>query len=158
MCFVVYLYLFFGGQRAIVASDAFQFVLIAAAIVLGLGLTLVQNPSFSAAPLRDFSRDVGIVAMFPVFLSYLLGPDIHSRLLVAPDTASRRRTLEFAMLSVGAAGVALALIGWAAHDFVSLSASWQTGMALLARLPFPLAAFMNSFGRRPAFLPWTPPC
>lgn len=140
---VVCLYLFFGGQKAVISSDAFQFVIIAAALALGFGLTLSQSPSFRTAGLRPFSREVGAAAMFPVFLSYLLGPDIHSRLLVAPDAASRRKVLAFAMVSVGAAGIILALVGWAAHDFVSPAASWQTGMALIARLPFALAVFMN---------------
>ncbi len=143
VCAVVYLYLYFGGQKAVVVSDAFQFVLIAAAIAIGLGLTLCLSPSFSARPLRSFSGEVGVMAMFPVFLSYLLGPDIHSRLLAAPDGASRRKALALAMLAVGMAGIALALVGWAAHDFVSPAVSWQTGMALIARLPFPLAALMN---------------
>lgn len=143
ICTVVYVYLFFGGQRAVITSDAFQFVFIAVAITFGFVLILMQFPSFSLAPLRPFQREVGVVAMFPVILSYLLGPDIHSRLLVAPDATSRRRVLMFAMVTIGVMGIALAVIGWAAHDFVSPTTSWQTGITLIAQLPFPLAAFMN---------------
>lgn len=143
ICTIVYVYLFFGGQRAVITSDAFQFLFISVAITLGLVLILMQSPSFSLAPLRPFQREVGVVAMFPVILSYLLGPDIHSRLLAAPDATSRRRALTFAMVTIGTLGIALAVIGWAAHDFVSPTTSWQTGIILIAQLPFPLAAFMN---------------
>ncbi len=37
----------------------------------------------------------------------------------------------------------LASVGWAAHGRVNPGHAWQTGLELIARLPFPLAVIMN---------------
>ncbi len=143
VCALVPLYLWRGGQKAVVKSDAVQFWFIAGAVALGLGLTLAAGATFDRAAVRPIGGEVPLWTLFPVMLSYLIGPDIHSRLLTTGDAVVRRKALLFAMLTLTAVGLALAAIGWAAHGRVVPAQAWRTGLELIERVPFPLAVAMN---------------
>ena len=143
VCLLVPLYIFRGGQKAVVASDAVQFWVIVGAVVLGLLALLAVGPTFDRAAVRPIGAEVPLWTLFPVALSYLIGPDIHSRLLTSDNVRDRRRAVAFAMGALAAVGLMLAAIGWAAHGIVEPVQSWQTGFALINRLPFVLAVLMN---------------
>ncbi|MBU1070549.1 hypothetical protein KJ975_13375 [Myxococcota bacterium] len=143
VCTLVPLYIFRGGQKAVIQSDSVQFWFIAGAVLLGFAAVLATGPSFDSADVRSFSREVPLWTLFPVVLSYLIGPDIHSRLLAADNPRDRRRAVVFAMVVLTAVGLMLAAIGWAAHGRVAPAHAWQTGLELITRLPFPLAVLMN---------------
>lgn len=143
VCALVPLYLWRGGQKAVVESDAVQFWFVVGAVALGFVGTLAAGAGFDRRAVRPIGTEVPLWTLFPVMLSYLIGPDIHSRLLMTGRTRDRRRALLFAMLTLTAVGVALAAIGWAAHGRVAPEQSWRTGLALVDGLPFPLAVVMN---------------
>jgi solute:Na+ symporter, SSS family len=143
VCALVPLYLWRGGQKAVVESDAVQFWFILIAVALGFAATLMAGAGFDRGAVRPIGAEVPLWTLFPVMLSYLIGPDIHSRLLVTGRVADRRRALLFAMLTLTAVSLALAAIGWAAHGRVAPAQAWRTGLVLVEGLPFPLAVVMN---------------
>jgi SSS family solute:Na+ symporter len=143
VCALVPLYLWRGGQKAVVESDALQFWFIVGAVALGFAATLAAGATLKPETVRPIGAEVPLWTLFPVMLSYLIGPDIHTRLLTTGSTRDRRRALLFAMLTLTAVGLALAAVGWAAHGRVAPAQAWRTGLALIDGLPFPLAAAMN---------------
>ncbi len=143
VCTLVPVYIYRGGQKAVVTSDAVQFWFILGAVMLGFVAMLSVDPSFDRAAVRPIAPEVPLWTLFPVALSYLIGPDIHSRLLVSDNPRDRRRAVAFAMGVLTTVGLMLAAIGWAAHGRVAPAAPWQTGIELINRLPFALAVVMN---------------
>ncbi len=140
---VVSLYVGREGQRAVLRSDAFQFVFIIVAVAGGFSMIWVLAPTPSLETVRPIAGEVPLWALFPVMLSYPLGPDIHSRLLTSSSVRDRRRALAFSMVVITAVALMLAAIGWMAHPLVNPSRAWETGILLVDRLPFALALVMN---------------
>jgi solute:Na+ symporter, SSS family len=94
---VVILYTVQGGQHSIVRTDLVQFIIIIAGIILLLsrtldatGLAFLKAQSFPTSTERDA---LGALSMILVVGStYLVGPDIYSRIFLARDPQTARRS------------------------------------------------------------------
>ncbi|MGM0597704.1 MAG: sodium:solute symporter family transporter, partial [Myxococcota bacterium] len=108
---VISLYLVRGGQLAVFKSDYFQFFIIAMGLLLGFSLLVVSGKIQSPATLRPITADYSPLVFGSVILTYIIGPDIHSRLLAAPDAAIGKKAILIAAFLVLIFAVILALIG-----------------------------------------------
>ncbi|PKN47334.1 MAG: hypothetical protein CVU59_03255, partial [Deltaproteobacteria bacterium HGW-Deltaproteobacteria-17] len=66
VCTLVPLYIFRGGQKAVIQSDSVQFWFIVGAVVLGFAAVLFTGPSFDSSAVRSFGREVPLWTLFPV--------------------------------------------------------------------------------------------
>ncbi len=87
----------FGGQRAIVRTDIIQLFILVLGLTLILfrsfelvGLGILSGQSFPTAPAKSGSEVLGLVLV--VGSTYLVGPDIYSRLFSAQDPKAARRS------------------------------------------------------------------
>jgi SSS family solute:Na+ symporter len=162
--FVVYTIL--GGQHAILRTDTLQTVIIFAGIFGALALVFIRfggwNGLMSALPPERFNFLTGpqfsgydfINLLLLVGLTYVVGPDMYSRLFCARDTSTARKSVFWAALLIIPFALAITIIGMGASalfpDIASnqafpmvikevLSPVW--GSIVLAAL---LCAFMSS--------------
>jgi SSS family solute:Na+ symporter len=162
--FVVYTIL--GGQHAIIRTDTLQTVIIFAGIFGALVLVLARfggwSGLMSALPPERFSFPTGpqfggyelVSLLLLVGLTYVVGPDMYSRLFCARDGRTARASVFWAALLIIPIALAITIIGMGASalfpDIASnqafpmvikevLSPLW--GSIVLAAL---LCAFMSS--------------
>jgi SSS family solute:Na+ symporter len=162
--FIVYNIL--GGQHAILRTDTLQTVIIFAGIFGALALVFIRFGGWSgltsALPPERFNFLTGpgfggydfINLLLLVGLTYVVGPDMYSRLFCARDTGTARKSVFWAALLIIPFALAITIIGMGASalfpDIASnqafpmvikevLSPVW--GSIVLAAL---LCAFMSS--------------
>jgi SSS family solute:Na+ symporter len=162
--FVVYTIL--GGQHAILRTDTLQTVIIFAGIFGALALVFIRFGGWSgltsALPPERFNFLTGpqfssydfINLLLLVGLTYVVGPDMYSRLFCARDTSTARKSVFWAALLIIPFALAITIIGMGASAFFPdiapnqafpmvikevLSPVW--GSIVLAAL---LCAFMSS--------------
>jgi SSS family solute:Na+ symporter len=151
---VFILYTVQGGQHSIVRTDLVQFIIIMAGIMLLLfrtldatGLAFLKAQSFPVSPERNA---FGVLSMIVVVGStYLVGPDIYSRIFLAKDPQTARGSAIIAALIL----VPLAFAISARVLFPGIQAEQALPVLMMSMLsPFErgivgsalLAAFMSS--------------
>ncbi|NYT02955.1 MAG: sodium:solute symporter family protein [Methanosarcinales archaeon] len=155
---VFVLYTAHGGQRSVVRTDLIQFLVVVFGLVLLLCRSLqavplaMQGLSFPTSPAMD-GRDV-ISMVFIVGCTYLIGPDIYSRLLSARDPQVAARSALRAALILAPLAFAIAALGISARALYPHIGAEQAIPTLMMGLLSPverglvaaalLAAFMSS--------------
>ncbi len=99
-------YTVIGGQKSIIKTDVFQSVIIIAGIVLLVILILINKPQLAFTNLTVsslFSSSFTVVDLIILFLTYsvtfLVGPDIYSRIFCArSETTAKRSILTVAII------------------------------------------------------------
>ncbi len=122
--FIVYTIL--GGQYAVIRTDALQALIIFAGIFGGLGLVLSHLGGWSglqvsllpdrfAFPLSSqFDGTDLVTLLLLVGLTYVVGPDMYSRLFCAKDSKSGRASVFWAALLIIPLAFGITLIGMGA--------------------------------------------
>lgn len=113
---VFVLYTAHGGQRAIVRTDLIQFLILLVGIALILwkalemtGLDVLSGQSFPTSPARD---ELGVASLVLIVGStYLVGPDIYSRLFSAKSPKAARRSALLAASILVPLAFAITLLG-----------------------------------------------
>jgi SSS family solute:Na+ symporter len=84
-----------GGQLSILRTDLVQTLLIFAGLLLIFVVLLFRSPSVEGQPLlsSSFTWVDLVVMLFAYSSTYLVGPDIYSRLFCARDTATARKAI-----------------------------------------------------------------
>lgn len=92
-----------GGQHSVIRTDLLQMVIILAGLILLFirslghdGMTLLAGQSFPTSPARDGFGVASLVAV--VGSVYLVGPDIYSRIFLARDPGTARRSVSAAAI------------------------------------------------------------
>jgi SSS family solute:Na+ symporter len=119
-------YTLLGGQYAVIRTDAFQIGIIFVGIFTGLGLVLYRLGGWSgletSLPAGRFSFPVGpqfggyelASLLLLVGLTYVVGPDMYSRLFCARDSKTARNSVFWAAALIIPFALAITLIGMAA--------------------------------------------
>ena len=102
-----------GGQLSIIRTDLIQAILIFAGLLLIFGVLLFRSPSLSGQPLLSsaFTPFDLLVMLFAYSSTYLVGPDIYSRLFCAKDAATARKAVATAAIVLMPIAFLLAFIG-----------------------------------------------
>ena len=84
-----------GGQLSIIRTDLLQAALIFLGILPLAGTLFFRSPSLEAAPMISpaFGYSDLLAMIFAYSSTYLVGPDIYSRLFCAKDTATAKQAL-----------------------------------------------------------------
>ncbi len=156
---IVILYTVQGGQHSIVKTDLVQFVIIISGIIILLyrtldatSLTFLKAQSFPTSPDRD---SLGVLSMILVVGStYLVGPDIYSRIFLAKDPQTARQSAITAAIILIPFAFAITILGICARIlFPAIQAEQALPSLMMSMLsPFELgivgsallAAFMSS--------------
>jgi SSS family solute:Na+ symporter len=156
---IVILYTVQGGQHSIVKTDLVQFVIIISGIIILLYRTLdatslafLKAQSFPTSPDRD---SLGVLSMILVVGStYLVGPDIYSRIFLAKDPQTARQSAITAAIILIPFAFAITILGICARIlFPAIQAEQALPSLMMSMLsPFELgivgsallAAFMSS--------------
>ena len=97
-------YVILGGQDAVIRTDILQVVIIYVGILAALGITLWQAGGFSglrdAIPASRFSFPLSpgfgakelITYLVIIGSTYMVGPDMYSRLFSAKDSRTARKS------------------------------------------------------------------
>lgn len=153
------LYTVQGGQHSVVRTDLVQFVIILAGIALLLsrtldatGLAFLKAQSFPVSPGRDA---VGVLSMILVVGStYLVGPDIYSRIFLAKDPGTARNSIVMSAIILIPLAFAVTVLGISAKILFPGIQAEQALPVLMKSMLSPLergivgsallAAFMSS--------------
>jgi SSS family solute:Na+ symporter len=156
---VFILYTVQGGQHSIVRTDLVQFVIIIAGIILLLsrtldatGLEFLKAQSFPTSPERGF---FGVLSMILVVGStYLVGPDIYSRIFLSRDPQTARQSAIIAAIILVPFAFAITTLGICAKVLFPAIQAEQALPSLIISMLSPiergivgsalLAAFMSS--------------
>ncbi|MFC1957029.1 sodium:solute symporter [Chloroflexota bacterium] len=115
-----------GGQQAVIRTDAIQTGIILAGIFGGLALVLSRLGGFSglisSLPAENFAFPVSpqfggqelISLLLLVGLTYVVGPDMYSRLFCAKDSNTARKSVFWAALIIVPIAFGITLIGMGA--------------------------------------------
>ncbi|MBN1862818.1 MAG: sodium:solute symporter family protein [Dehalococcoidales bacterium] len=115
-----------GGQQAIIRTDAVQTGIIIAGVFGGLALVMSRLGGWSglagALPAGHFSFPVSpgfsgydlVSLLLLVGLTYVVGPDMYSRLFCARDTKTARKSVLWAALIIVPVAFGITLIGMGA--------------------------------------------
>ncbi|MFC1938765.1 sodium:solute symporter [Chloroflexota bacterium] len=115
-----------GGQQAVIRTDAVQMGIILAGIFGGLALVLSRLGGFSglvsSLPAESFAFPISpqfsgqelISLLLLVGLTYVVGPDMYSRLFCAKDGNTARKSVFWAALIVVPIALGITLIGMGA--------------------------------------------
>ncbi|MCK5577057.1 MAG: sodium:solute symporter family protein [Dehalococcoidales bacterium] len=115
-----------GGQQAVIRTDAVQTGIILAGIFGGLALVLSRLGGFSglisSLPAENFAFPVSpqfggqelISLLLLVGLTYVVGPDMYSRLFCAKDSNTARKSVFWAALIIVPIAFGITLIGMGA--------------------------------------------
>ena len=102
-----------GGQFSIIRTDVLQILLIFLGLLPVAVILFFRSPSFEAAPM--FSESFGvfdlIAMLFAYSSTYLVGPDIYSRLFCAKDTGTAKKAVFATALTLVCVAFPLAFIG-----------------------------------------------
>jgi SSS family solute:Na+ symporter len=120
------IYSVLGGQQAVIRTDAVQTGIILAGIFGGLALVLSRLGGFSglisSLPAENFAFPVSpqfggqelISLLLLVGLTYVVGPDMYSRLFCAKDSNTARKSVFWAALIIVPIAFGITLIGMGA--------------------------------------------
>ncbi|MDA3862897.1 MAG: hypothetical protein PF689_03410 [Deltaproteobacteria bacterium] len=108
---LISLYLIRGGQKAVFKSDYFQFFIIGMGLLLAFSLLVINGKIQPPDTLKPITADYSPLVFGSVILTYIIGPDIHSRLLAAPDVSTGKNAILIAATIVFVFAIVLALIG-----------------------------------------------
>ena len=110
---VLALYTAMGGQFSIIHTDLFQLAFVLAGIGAMFLMLFLKHPQVEAAPLISEKFTVSDLAVMVVAYSstYLVGPDIYSRLFCARDLPTLRRSLLMAVTVLVPLAFILAYLG-----------------------------------------------
>jgi len=102
-----------GGQLSIIRTDLIQAILIFAGLLIIFGCLVFRSPSLSGQPLLSsaFTPFDLLVMLFAYSSTYLVGPDIYSRLFCARDTDTARKAVAAAAIVLIPMAFLLAFIG-----------------------------------------------
>ncbi len=102
-----------GGQFSIIRTDLVQALLILAGLLLVFCLLFARSPSLSGQPMLSsaFGPWDLLVMLFGYSSTFLVGPDIYSRLFCAKDAATARKALATAAAALVPIAFMLAFIG-----------------------------------------------
>jgi SSS family solute:Na+ symporter len=115
-----------GGQQAVIRTDTVQMGIILAGVFGGLALVLARLGGFSglvsSLPAEDFAFPVSsqfsgqelITLLLLVGLTYVVGPDMYSRLFCARDSNTARKSAFWAALILVPVAFGITLIGMGA--------------------------------------------
>jgi SSS family solute:Na+ symporter len=115
-----------GGQQAVIRTDTVQMGIILAGVFGGLALVLSRLGGFSglvsSLPAEDFAFPVSsqfsgqelITLLLLVGLTYVVGPDMYSRLFCARDSNTARKSAFWAALILVPVAFGITLIGMGA--------------------------------------------
>ncbi|MBN2723785.1 MAG: hypothetical protein JXR95_06920 [Deltaproteobacteria bacterium] len=129
-------YTVLGGHGSVVKSDIFQLGFMIVAV--GMGLILVSKSSGGleiAGKFNELTEKYSFIAFIPVMFSYLIGPDIHSRLLPLKHSTDRRKAIYFSILLIIPFSVAFALIGWYASNAGVIASPEKIPFILVSMVP-----------------------
>ena len=102
-----------GGQFSIIRTDVLQIGLIFLGLLPVAVVSYLRSPSLEAAPM--FSPAFGVFDLIALLFSYsstfLVGPDIYSRLFCAKDTATAKKAVIVTALTLVPVAFMLAFIG-----------------------------------------------
>lgn len=108
----VALYVAASGQRGVIRTDVWQLLAIVALLVALLGGPAGDHAG--VIPIPDFSP-LSVPAMLDILVAvgftYLVGPDIYSRLLTVGSTSARRSVLLASAAGMGLVGLAVVAVG-----------------------------------------------
>jgi SSS family solute:Na+ symporter len=119
-------YTLLGGQYAVIRTDVFQIGIIFIGIFAGLGLVMYRLGGWGglemSLPAERFSFPVGpqfggyelVSLLLLVGLTYVVGPDMYSRLFCARDTRTARNSVFWAAGLIIPFALAITLIGMGA--------------------------------------------
>jgi solute:Na+ symporter, SSS family len=141
-------YVIWGGQNAVIRTDILQAALIYAGIFVGFGFTLWQVGGLSglnqALPADRFSFPLSSNFGFPELASYLLlvgstyvvGPDIYSRLFCARDTRTAKKAVLWTAVLLVPIALAITIMGMGASVlFPQISAEQALPTLILSLFP-----------------------
>ena len=102
-----------GGQFSIIKTDVLQIMLIFLGLVPVAVILFLRSPSLEGAPMFSpaFSWFDLAAMLFSYSTTYLVGPDIYSRLFCAQDTRTARKAVVATALTLIAVAFLLAFIG-----------------------------------------------
>ncbi len=102
-----------GGQLSIIRTDIIQAALIFVGLLVIFGVLLFRSPSLSGQPMLSsaFTPFDLLVMLFAYSSTYLVGPDIYSRLFCAKDTATARKAVATSAIVLIPIAFLLAFIG-----------------------------------------------
>lgn len=126
-----------GGQFSIIHTDLPQLLILLAGIIVVFLTLAIQSPHLTAQPMlsQDFTPWDLAVMLFTYSSTYIVGPDIYSRLFCARDHSTSRRALLVAALVLLPIAFMLAYIGiYGAHFHAG---EGQSVLFAIARSEFP---------------------
>jgi len=102
-----------GGQFSIIRTDVLQIMLIFLGLAPVAVILFLRSPSLEAMPMfsSSFSWFDLVVLLFSYSSTFLVGPDIYSRLFCARDAGTARRAVVATALTLVAVAFLLAFIG-----------------------------------------------
>ncbi len=156
--FIFISYVIWGGQNAVIRTDIFQATIIYLGIFLGLGFTLWYVGGFAglshSLPADRFSFPLSSNFGFPDLAStlllvgstYVVGPDIYSRLFCARDGRTAKKAVIYTAILLIPLALAITVMGMGASVMfpqisgekalptlmMSLFPSWVGGLVLAA--------------------------
>lgn len=146
----VILYTVIGGQLSVIKTDALQFIIIASAFVAtfvylfffakGDNSVVTNNIELlnSGYTLKDL-----LIQLFIVGGTYLLGPDVISRTLVAKDGKTAKRSSRVAALSLLAFSIIIVMIGmWIVGNVKDLDGQNPLLYIINDVLPMPIGTLL----------------
>lgn len=146
----VILYTVIGGQLSVIKTDALQFIIIASAFVTtfvylfffakGDNSVVTNNIEFlnSGYKLKDL-----LIQLFIVGGTYLLGPDVISRTLVAKDGKTAKRSSRIAALSLLVFSIIIVMIGmWIVGNVKDLDGQNPLLYIINDVLPMPIGTLL----------------
>ena len=102
-----------GGQFSIIKTDVLQILMIFLGLAPVAVVSFLRSPSLEAAPM--FSPSFGCFDLISLLFSYsttfLVGPDIYSRLFCAKDTGTAKKAVVATALVLVAVAFLLAFVG-----------------------------------------------
>ena len=102
-----------GGQFSIIRTDVLQIMLIFMGLLPVAAILYIRSPSLEAAPMFSpaFRWFDLLAILFSYSSTFLVGPDIYSRLFCAKNTATAKKAVIATAVTLVAAAFLLAFIG-----------------------------------------------
>ena len=144
-----------GGQFSIIRTDVLQTLLIFLGILPVAGVLFLRYPSLEAAPMFSSSfRIFDLIAMlFSYSSTFLVGPDIYSRIFCAKDSGTARKAvavtalclipIAFLLAFIGICGARLHITGKGSILFAVAGSEFPPSVTLLLYFAM-LSAIMSS--------------
>ncbi len=137
----VSLYCLLGGQKSVLKSDFLQFILLSAGIIFVSIFLYVKEPiDFSSVNFslvnNFFKWDSVVYFLFIVGSTYIIGPDIFSRIFTAKNQKVARNSLIFSATILAILNIFIVSIGiWAKSKNLEIGNSGVLNFILTDKLP-----------------------